>query len=86
MTYAVELSTCNQLERLNNQFPGIFGGLEAANSRIEIVVIKVNPAKDRTLDSVVGLINKMNQRGNCAGLERVRLLQNKGEKWESLLR
>jgi hypothetical protein len=80
MTYAVELSTLNQLKRLKRNFDE-FGQLEPNEAAVEIAILMVNPAPDKTLQSVLRLIPKLNRRKKCLGLARLRLLNNSGEEW-----
>lgn len=81
MTYAVELSTRNQLKRLHLTYPEAFPALKD-DSPIEVAVIMVNPVPDATRKSTISLIQALNQRNNCNGLGRVRLFQNSGERWK----
>ena len=80
MTYAVELSTPNQLNRLKTHFVE-FGQLEPRKAAVEIAILMVNPVKDRTLDPVLQLIGKLNRRKKCLGMARLRLFKNSGEEW-----
>lgn len=85
MTYAVELSTPHQLERLVRQFPQHFHKDIVENPFVEIAVIKVNPApNDSTLEPVQKLISELNGQRQCNGLRCIRLYQNDGEKWSVL--
>ena len=80
MTYAVELSTPNQLERLRTHIPR-FKDLAVENATVEIAVIQVNPVNDLTIVPVLRLIRHINERAKCGGLARVRLFQNDGNEW-----
>ncbi|MEZ5942023.1 MAG: hypothetical protein R3C18_11570 [Planctomycetaceae bacterium] len=55
MTYAVELSTPGQLNRLTKHFVEL-GQLEPSKAGVEIAILMVNPVNDRTLDPVLRVI------------------------------
>lgn len=82
MTYAVELSTLNQLKRLK-EFRTAFKDLDPANGAIEIAIILVNhdEKKDLTWDSAVKLISRLNKEKFCQGLSKITLLKNDNEEW-----
>lgn len=80
MTYAVELSTPNQFERLRTHIP-LFKDLAVDTATVEIAVIKVNPVNDPTLIPTLELIRLINERAKCGGLARIRLFQNEGNEW-----
>lgn len=80
MTYAVELSTPNQLRRLKKHF-NQFGQLNLDGAAVEVAILMVNPVPDKTLDAVLKLIEVLNQRQACSGLARLTLLINNGEEW-----
>ena len=84
MTYAVELSTKNQLRRLKNNFKE-FADLNIESATTEIVIIQVNrtPASDKTLKPVIALVEKLNKRSKCDGLSGITLLRNQGAHWHS---
>lgn len=81
MTYAVEMSTAHQLSRLKTHFPQAFGELAPDNAKIEILLLMVNPVEDDTRNAVLSLVQKINQRGKCQGLERIVMACNEGEAW-----
>ena len=82
MTYAVELSTPNQIKRLQLTYPNAFAAL-GPNTVIEVAVIMVNPVPDATRKSTIKLIQSLNKRQHCHGLGRIRLFQNSGERWKT---
>lgn len=81
MTYAVELSTHQQLERLKRHFPTTFSEMSLEKGKVCIAVILVNPVDDATREPVKSLITQLNNRRKCKGLGKVELLWNEGEKW-----
>ena len=83
MTYAVELSTPNQLVRLKKHFGDHFGNLNFDEGKVEIVLLMVNPVKDDSREPILKLIKHLNKRKKCQGLEKIFLLENKGEEWQS---
>jgi hypothetical protein len=83
MTYAVELSTPNQLVRLKKHFGDDFGNLNLDEGKVEIALLMVNPVKDDSREPILELIKKLNKRKKCQGLEKIVLLENKGEEWQS---
>jgi len=81
MTYAVEMSTPNQLKRLNIWIKNR-GECKFANHAVEIVILLVNAHHDdNTLTPVQGLIKILNTRNECEGLNHIGLLQNNEEGW-----
>ena len=80
MTYAVELSTPNQLARLKTHFKD-FGDLDVVKGKVEIALLMVNPVPDDTRDPVLKLIKKLNANRKCDGLSKIVLIVNEGEKW-----
>ena len=83
MTYAVELSTPNQLARLKRHFRPDFGSLALEGANVEIVLLLVNHVKDDSLEPILKLVKKLNSRKKCNGLGKIVLIENKGEKWIS---
>ena len=53
------------------------------NATVEVAVMKINPVADDTFAPVVRLIKLINSRRKCAGLARIRLFQNRGNKWDA---
>lgn len=86
ITYAVELSTPNQLARLKKHFGDNFKNLNVEEGKVEVVLLMVNPVKDATLDPVKDLISVLNERKKCRGLATITLIHNKDEKWISYSR
>jgi hypothetical protein len=84
MTYAVELSTPNQLARLKKHFAA-FGKLDVDAAEVDIVLVMVNHVKDRSLEPVLELVKALNNRKKCKGLGRITLMENTnhGEEWTS---
>ncbi len=82
LTYAVELSTPNQIKRLQLTFPDAFPAL-SPSSPVEVAVIMVNPVPDATRNTTTKLIQSLNRRNRCRGLGRVRVFQNSKERWKS---
>ncbi|NDJ15467.1 MAG: hypothetical protein EBY17_30535 [Acidobacteriia bacterium] len=80
MTYAVELSTTKQQERLKTHFPQ-FDKLDPEYAVVDIAIILVNPVPDATREPVKSLITLMNKRRKCGGLRRIMLVWNEGERW-----
>ena len=85
MTYAVELSTPNQLRRVKRHITPDFENLDLRNAKVEIAILLVNPVPDQTLEPVIKLIRKLNQRKKCEGLSRISIKKNKGDNWVNLL-
>lgn len=83
MTYAVELSTPSQLARLKKHFGDHFGDLNVDEGKVEIALLMVNPVKDGSREPILTLIKALNKRKKCQGLEKIVLLENKGEEWQS---
>jgi len=81
MTYAVELSTPNQLVRLRDHIDE-FEELDPKKAKVEIAIIMVNPKYPHTRKDVISLIKKLNKRNKCLGLARITLLENKANKWK----
>lgn len=86
MTYAVELSTPNQLERLKTHTQQ-FNDLDPKISTVEIAIILVNPYlesfRENTLANVKSIIKELNKQKACKGLSNITLLINDGEEWKS---
>ena len=82
MTYAVELSTPDQLKRLKTHFGDSFQKLSITGGKVNIALFLVNPVKDATREPVKKLINKLNQNNDCEGLGKIELLWNEGEEWK----
>ena len=81
MTYAVELSTSNQLKRLKNNIDE-FEDLVLKSAEVEIAILMVNHRDtDETLEPVLKLIKKLNKRHKCSGLACLTLLRNSGDEW-----
>ena len=81
MTYAVELSTPNQLTRLRKHFGDNFRTLVVDEAKVEIVLLMVNHVKDDSREPVLKLVKALNERKECEGLGRVVLVENHGDKW-----
>ena len=81
MTYAVELSTQNQFNRLRRTFPNYFAEIDVNNPTLEVAVILVNPVKDATRDVTIELVKKLNKRKRCGGLHRITVFKNSGDNW-----
>lgn len=82
MTYAVEMSTDHQARRLKKHFAQHFSEIDPNHPRVEIALIMVNPDDDPTRGVVRRLIGRLNQNAKCAGLGRVMMFENAGEKWK----
>ncbi len=85
MTYAVELSTPNQLSRVKKHITPDFETLDLNNAKVEIALILVNPVNDQTLKPVIKLIRNLNKRKNCVGLSKISIKKNSGDTWVDLL-
>jgi len=81
MTYAVELSTPNQLARLKKHFGVDFSDLDSDATKVEIALVMVNHVTDKSRAPILKLIKQLNSRKKCNGLGNVVLIENKGEKW-----
>jgi len=81
MTYGVEMSTSHQLTRLKTHFPQAFGDIAPDNASVEILLLLINPVEDETRNSVMKLIQKLNERRRCKGLEQIVMLFNEGDTW-----
>ena len=80
--YAAELSTPNQLKRLQRTYSNVFTNLDQ-NSAIEVAIILVNPVRDETLGPTKKLISDLNLKKHCRGLSKIKLYMNSGEHWSS---
>jgi len=83
MTYAVELSTPNQLSRLKRHSGDHFGNLNVNKGKVEIVLLMVNHTKDDSREPVLKMIKSLNEKNYCEGLGKVLLIENHGENWIS---
>ena len=83
MTYAVEMTTDSQLERLGKQseFDGVFA---TKTSSVGIAIILVNPVKDPTLDLTVKIAKKINGDKKFKRLGQILIVKNVGKRWEKL--
>ncbi|MEZ6096880.1 MAG: hypothetical protein R3C03_22110 [Pirellulaceae bacterium] len=84
MTYAVELSTKNQLKRLKDNV-ALFENLNLKKATVEIAIFLVNPQRDNTRNDVVKLVEQLNKNQKCEGLSRISIHENKEDKWSNLL-
>ena len=90
MTYAVELSTPNQLKRLKKRTHQ-FNDLDLKIATVEIAIILVNPYlksfRENTLTNVKSIIKKLNNKIRdkkvCKGLSKITLLIHEGVEWDS---
>lgn len=80
MTYAVELSTENQLARLKKH-KSEFRNLAPHNAKVEILILQINRDKDASRKNVADLIQKLNKSSECQSLGKCILLHNVGEEW-----
>jgi hypothetical protein len=85
MTYAVELSTPNQLKRVKEHITPHFENLDLEDAKVEIAIILVNPVNDQTLEPVIKLIRNLNRRKSCEGLSKISIKKNSGDTWVNLL-
>jgi hypothetical protein len=81
MTYAVELSTPNQLSRLKTHFGDPFGTLNAEHGMVAIALLMVNHVPDDSREPILKLIKALNERKKCEGLGGIVLVENHGEEW-----
>ena len=86
MTYAVELSTPNQLARLKTHFANQFGDLNEKRSKVEIALLMVNHFPDDSRQPVLKLIKTLNknlsQNRGCEGVHKFIYIENDGEIWK----
>lgn len=81
MTYAVELSTQNQLRRLKTHYAEHFGELDAKTGKVGIALLMVNSVQDDTRAPIRTLVTELNKNCGCKGLDQIVMIENDGEKW-----